>query len=114
MGENLDVDGRLSVRTPMQWTDGRNAGFSSAPPDRLGKTEAWHILAADPGALLFLGIQPGTPPDAFRDTARRLDGSTASLVPPAIPPRSSRTAATTPNPTANATSAGGAASGSTT
>ena len=35
MGENLDVDGRLSVRTPMQWTDGRNAGFSSARPSRL-------------------------------------------------------------------------------
>ena len=35
MGENLDIDGRLSVRTPMQWTDGRNAGFSDAPPSRL-------------------------------------------------------------------------------
>src|SRR3546814_2202472 len=35
MGENLDVDGRPSVRTPMQWTDGRNAGFSSARPSRL-------------------------------------------------------------------------------
>jgi trehalose synthase len=37
MGENLDVDGRLSVRTPMQWTDGRNAGFSSARPSRLAR-----------------------------------------------------------------------------
>ena len=35
MGENLQVDGRLSVRTPMQWTDGRNAGFSDARPSRL-------------------------------------------------------------------------------
>jgi trehalose synthase len=35
MGENLDIDGRLSVRTPMQWTDGRNAGFSEARPSRL-------------------------------------------------------------------------------
>ena len=35
MGENLAVDGRLSVRTPMQWTDDRNAGFSSAAPSRL-------------------------------------------------------------------------------
>jgi glycosidase len=35
MGENLDIDGRLSVRTPMQWTDGRNAGFSDARPSRL-------------------------------------------------------------------------------
>ncbi|NEN05056.1 trehalose synthase [Diaminobutyricibacter tongyongensis] len=35
MGENLDVGGRESVRTPMQWTDGRNGGFSSAPPSKL-------------------------------------------------------------------------------
>ena len=35
MGENLDVDGRLSVRTPMQWTGERNAGFSTARPSRL-------------------------------------------------------------------------------
>ena len=35
LGENLEVDGRLSVRTPMQWTDERNAGFSTARPSRL-------------------------------------------------------------------------------
>ncbi|TDV44309.1 alpha-amylase family protein [Actinophytocola oryzae] len=31
MVENLDVEGRLSSRTPMQWSDGPHAGFSSAP-----------------------------------------------------------------------------------
>ena len=31
MGENLAADQRLAVRTPMQWTGGRNAGFSDAP-----------------------------------------------------------------------------------
>ncbi len=35
MGENLDVPGRLAVRTPMQWTDEASAGFSAAPPDAL-------------------------------------------------------------------------------
>ena len=35
MGENLDVEGRLAVRTPMQWTDQRNGGFSRAPASRL-------------------------------------------------------------------------------
>jgi trehalose synthase len=35
MGENLDVPGRLAVRTPMQWNDGRNGGFSRARPARL-------------------------------------------------------------------------------
>jgi len=31
MGENLAAEQRLSVRTPMQWTSGRNGGFSDAP-----------------------------------------------------------------------------------
>src|SRR5690606_21722667 len=35
MGENLAAPGRLAVRTPMQWSDGRNGGFSSAQPARL-------------------------------------------------------------------------------
>jgi trehalose synthase len=30
MGENLDIDGRLAVRSPMQWSANRNAGFSTA------------------------------------------------------------------------------------
>ena len=35
MGENSDVGGRNAVRTPMQWTDGKNGGFSRATPGRL-------------------------------------------------------------------------------
>ena len=35
MGENLAVPGRLAVRTPMQWSAGRNGGFSTAAPSRL-------------------------------------------------------------------------------
>jgi trehalose synthase len=35
MGENLDVPGRMSVRTPMQWTADRNGGFSTAASARL-------------------------------------------------------------------------------
>jgi trehalose synthase len=35
MGENLAADGRLAVRTPMQWTSGRNGGFSAAERRRL-------------------------------------------------------------------------------
>ena len=35
MGEDLDAEGRLAVRTPMQWTAGRNGGFSSADPRAL-------------------------------------------------------------------------------
>jgi maltose alpha-D-glucosyltransferase/alpha-amylase len=35
MGDNMYLGDRNSVRTPMQWTSGVNAGFSSADPERL-------------------------------------------------------------------------------
>lgn len=35
MGEDLADEGRMSVRTPMQWDAVRNGGFSTAPPRRL-------------------------------------------------------------------------------
>jgi glycosidase len=35
MGENLAAEGRLAVRTPMQWTAGRNGGFSTAAKAKL-------------------------------------------------------------------------------
>ncbi|MCR2764407.1 alpha-amylase family protein [Microbacterium sp. zg.B48] len=35
MGENIEIPGRGSVRTPMQWTDGKNGGFSHAARGRL-------------------------------------------------------------------------------
>ncbi|MGH9231868.1 MAG: alpha-amylase family protein [Acidimicrobiales bacterium] len=34
MGENLAVEGRMAVRTPMQWSDEPGAGFSTAKPRR--------------------------------------------------------------------------------
>ncbi|HET7760921.1 MAG TPA: alpha-amylase family protein [Phycicoccus sp.] len=53
MGENLDLEGRLAVRTPMQWTSGPNGGFSSAAARRLARpltTGAYgpeHVNVAD-------------------------------------------------------------------
>ena len=35
MGENLSIPDRMSVRVPMQWSDARNGGFSSAPRGEL-------------------------------------------------------------------------------
>ncbi|GAA4594431.1 alpha-amylase family protein [Planotetraspora phitsanulokensis] len=35
MGENLDLEGRQAVRTPMQWTPNRNGGFSTADPAKI-------------------------------------------------------------------------------
>jgi trehalose synthase len=35
MAENLAIEGRMSVRAPMQWSDEPNAGFSTAAPEEL-------------------------------------------------------------------------------
>jgi maltose alpha-D-glucosyltransferase/alpha-amylase len=35
MGDNLELEGRLSVRTPMQWAPGPTAGFTTATEGRL-------------------------------------------------------------------------------
>jgi trehalose synthase len=37
MAENLDIPGRMSVRSPMQWSDEPNGGFSSAPAEALSR-----------------------------------------------------------------------------
>ncbi|WP_353987533.1 alpha-amylase family protein [Ruicaihuangia caeni] len=53
MGEDLEAEGRMAVRTPMQWSAGPNGGFSTAPsrkliqrpvPDGYGPP---HVNAAD-------------------------------------------------------------------
>ncbi len=53
MGERLDLPGRTAVRTPMQWSRGKNGGFSQAPPRKLvtplveGAFGPEHVNAAD-------------------------------------------------------------------
>jgi trehalose synthase len=53
MGEDLDLEGRMAVRTPMQWTAGANGGFSDAPPRKLprpvvtGGCAPEHVNVAD-------------------------------------------------------------------
>ena len=42
MGDNVYLGDRNSVRTPMQWSGGVNAGFSTADPERL-----WLPLISD-------------------------------------------------------------------
>ena len=47
MGELLSLEGRSSVRTPMQWSRGANGGFSTAEPDQLVRpvvTEGPHAV----------------------------------------------------------------------
>jgi maltose alpha-D-glucosyltransferase/alpha-amylase len=63
MGDNIWLEDRDGVRTPMQWNDGPNAGFSTAPQEMLGdpviedevygyKTVNVRAQEADPDSLL--------------------------------------------------------------
>ena len=62
MGENLVIKGRMAVRTPMQWTSGPAAGFTTAPaaaacrpfPDGEFGPEAVNVASqrTDPDSLL--------------------------------------------------------------
>ncbi len=65
MGDNIWLDDRNGVRTPMQWTNGANAGFSTAPPEALYLPviddpvygpQRINVVdqAADPGSLYHL------------------------------------------------------------
>lgn len=47
-------------------------------PGHFGKTEAWHVLDAEPGAKLISGIKPGTAPDSLAEAIRK--GTLVELV----------------------------------
>ena len=66
MGENLDIDGRLAVRTPMQWTDQRNGGFSDAAPSRLRATADGRRLRARARQRRRPAQRPGLPAGVHR------------------------------------------------
>jgi trehalose synthase len=68
MGENLDVDGRLAVRTPMQWTSGPAAGFTSAPADALRRP----VPEGDFGPDRVNVADQETDPDSLLNWFRRL------------------------------------------
>ncbi|EWT03244.1 trehalose synthase [Intrasporangium oryzae NRRL B-24470] len=47
MAENLDVPGRLAVRTPMQWTSGETGGFTRAPKRRMTRPMPGGLFGPD-------------------------------------------------------------------
>lgn len=55
-------------------------GVAAAAGLGTGKTEAYHILAATPESVLFLGLLPGVSIEAFNAACRRQDGSAARLL----------------------------------
>lgn len=53
-----------------------DAGAASL--NRLGKTEAWHVLSAERGSKLYLGLNQNVDIDTFMKHAHLLDGTSAS------------------------------------
>lgn len=75
----LDAREHLSVQVHP------DAAYAAAHPGANLKTESWYIVAAEPGAELFIGLQPGTTRD---DLARAIaDGTVPRIMRsrPAVP-----------------------------
>ena len=45
-------------------------GQRMSPPD-FGKTEAWYIISAEPGSLIYAGLKEGVGPKELRDACKR-------------------------------------------
>jgi mannose-6-phosphate isomerase len=45
-----------------------------------GKTEAYHVLAANPGSIIYLGLDPGVTPEEFATSCLRANGSAANCL----------------------------------
>ncbi len=48
-----------------------------SPPD-LGKTEAWYVVAAEPGSLIYAGLKPGVDAQSLREAVQA--GQTAEVL----------------------------------
>ncbi|MCB9838030.1 MAG: class I mannose-6-phosphate isomerase [Phycisphaeraceae bacterium] len=70
----LDANTNLSVQVHP------SAAYAAAHEDAQLKTESWYVVAADPGAVIYAGIQPGITPERFAELARN-GGIESALVP---------------------------------
>lgn len=50
----------------------------AAPLNKLGKTEAWHVLSTEPDGALYLGLENDIDITTFMQDARLLDGTSAA------------------------------------
>ena len=77
MAENLAIPGRQSVRSPMQWSNEENGGFSTAAPERLRRPVV-------EGKALRPGRGQRRRPARRRELAAQLDGA-PDPAPPRVP-----------------------------
>ncbi len=70
----LDTQSNLSVQVHPDDRAAAAAGLGT------GKTEAYHILAAEPGSVLYLGLLSETSREAFSTACLRADGGAAKFL----------------------------------
>ncbi|MFO7322072.1 MAG: class I mannose-6-phosphate isomerase [Chloroflexota bacterium] len=61
------LDAREWLSVQVHPNDEQARSFGDGPR---GKTEAWYVIDADPGAQLVIGVQPGTTREAIADAIR--------------------------------------------
>jgi mannose-6-phosphate isomerase len=74
------IDARADLSIQLH-PDDRLAHVAGEPT---GKTETWHVLAAEPGSVLYLGLAPGVDPERFA-TAVRAGGRDAAAMLRSVP-----------------------------
>lgn len=60
----LDANDNLSVQVHP------NAAYAASHEDAYLKSEAWYIIAAEPGAVIYKGMQPGVSPQQLREALK--------------------------------------------
>ncbi len=61
----LDAREHLSVQVHP------SPGYAATNPGAHLKSESWYVVDAEPGAVLYAGVEPGTDRDAFAEAIRR-------------------------------------------
>ena len=61
----------LDARYPLSVQVHPDDAYAARVEHKLGKTEAWHILYAEPGAELVYGVMPGATKEQLREASRQ-------------------------------------------
>ena len=75
----LDAHENLSVQVHP------SDAYAEAHPDAHLKSEAWYIVDAEPGAVIYKGIREGTTPEAFAEAIRAGNVEDFLIAVPAVP-----------------------------
>ncbi len=63
----------LDAREPLSVQVHPDVAYADAHPGTFPKTESWYVVAAEPGAVVYLGLAGGVGPDALEAACREGD-----------------------------------------